>query len=100
LVIEDFVCNVWRNPQPRHPRHASPTQIMQAPAGNARELIQLAFGPAKFIEWSGSEHRENEWAVLVCAFEYAHRCFGKMYDMLLAVLCSRFGERPNSLNEV
>jgi hypothetical protein len=54
-VIKDFVCHVRRNAQPGHPRHAGPAQIMEAPPGHPRKLIEPTLGMSEVLEALGSE---------------------------------------------
>jgi hypothetical protein len=71
-MIQNFVCHVRRNPEPGHPGHAGPAQVMKPPSGHCAELIQLAFGLAELIKRFGSKHREDEWAALVCPHQHCH----------------------------
>ena len=40
IVIENLVRDVRRNPQAGHSGHAGPAEVMKAPPGHSRELIE------------------------------------------------------------
>jgi len=86
LMIKDFVRDMRRHPKPSHPGDAGPAQIVKAPSGHTRQLIQPAFRSTEFLERLGSEQRKDIWPPLVRAFEHGHWWIGQVYDMGLGVL--------------
>ena len=90
LMIEDFVCHMRRNPQPGHPGHAGPAQIVEPPSSHPRELIESTFGMVK--SWNGlfpSNVKTNGLAV--CAFQYDHCLFRQVDDCSLAFFVRALG---------
>src|SRR5262245_42116778 len=59
LMVQYFVSNMRRNPEPGHSRYASAPQIVKAPPSHSRELIQPAFCSTEFLEGLGSEQRKD-----------------------------------------
>src|SRR5262249_45725221 len=86
LMIEDFVGHMGGNAQPSHAGDASPPQIMNSPSSRPRELIENTFRSAEFLERPGSEQREDQRTIPVCALQYGQRLFGEVDDVCLSIL--------------
>jgi hypothetical protein len=99
-MIKDLVGDVRRNPEPRHPRHAGPAQIMQAPPAHPRDLVELTLGMAKVLKGLSSERCKYRRASLARAFEHGQCLPRQMHDVRFCILCSGFGNSPNSLSQV
>jgi hypothetical protein len=97
-MIKDFVCHVGRNPKPRHPGHAGPAQIMEAPPGHTRELIKPTLGTSEVLERLGSEQCEDKWPSLICAFQHGQCLPRQVDDVRFGILCSCFWNRPSPLS--
>jgi hypothetical protein len=79
LVIENLVRNMWRNPKSRHPGYAGPAQIMEAPPGHPRELIEPTLGMSEVLEGLGTEQCEDKRPSLVCTFQDG-QCLPRQVD--------------------
>jgi hypothetical protein len=40
IVVENLVCDVRSNPKAGHPGYAGPAEVMKAPPGHSRKLIE------------------------------------------------------------
>ena len=86
LAIEDLVGDVGRNAEPGHARDAGPAQIVEPPPSNTGELIEDTFGSTEFLEGLGSEQREDQRTIPVCALQYGQRLLGEVHDVRLGIL--------------
>ena len=101
-MIEDLVRYMRRNAQPGHPGHAGPAQVVQPPAGHARELIEPALGMSEILKGFGSEQREAERPSPVCALITASDCLDKWTTCALAFFVRVLGivHKPSSKVEL
>jgi hypothetical protein len=100
LVIENLVRNMWRNPKSRHPGYAGPAQIMEAPPGHPRELIEPTLGMSEVLEGLGTEQCEDKRPSPVCTFQDGQCLLRQVHDVRFGILCSCFGDRPNPFSQV
>jgi hypothetical protein len=99
-MVENFVGYMGRNPQPGHPGHAGSAQIMKAPRGHPRKLIEPTLGIGEVLEGLGSEQCEDKRSSLVYPFQPDQCLPRQVDDVRFGILCSVFRDRPNLLREI
>jgi hypothetical protein len=70
---------------------------MKAPPGHPGKFIEPTLGMSEVLEALGSERREDKWPSLVRTFKHGQCLPRQVDDVRFGILCSFFGNRPNSL---